>query len=783
MAERKIPTLMGRSRAMMLAAGFSQQDKRKFWCEVISTATKLDNIMVRRKRTKPPFTLFYNDEPKYMKFLRSFEEMAVIAIRDGKKMRSKLDTRGRTGIFVGYADDHAGNMYRFINIQTKQIILSRDIQWLNSFWKEYKERRDDSKKLVDEFYSHEEDDQTQDESETEEPRENDIEETKDSGDGNNTEEQKKLGIDIQMIGAREEELGRTRSQTQEMMSQRNESMERAESTMEDWIHETCLISAVTSGPTEPKSFQEAWHSPVEEERNNWQIAIRKEIKSMINRGVWRKIEKVKIPENSRLIGNKWVFKIKRDGTYRARLVALGYSEIPGVDYTDNFAPVAHDVSFRIALARMMVENLDSLVMDVETAFLYGDIEEEIFMKSPVGMEEIDPGSSPEDCYQLKKGIYGLCQAARQFWKKFVDTIKKEPFGFTVSSADPCMLFKENSLGVCIIIMYVDDMLIIGKREQIQEFATMIQKEFSVKIQHNLADYLGCEFHMNKEKTRGWLGQPSIIKSLEQKFGERAMKERLSMIPGTPRFIARRLENKEDKVNAEDHETYRSGVVTLLYLAKHSRPDISNPVRELSKTMDAPAPAHLKEMYKLIRFVLSTKEYGLKFKLIKSMRKWVLKALSDSDFASDKETRISIFGYVIYFCGIPIAWRSKGMKSVVLSTTEAEYMALSEVVKELKFIVQLLQTMNITVELPITVHVDNVGAIWLSNNRNTGDRTKHIDIRTAFVKEYQEDGKTIIKFVKSEDNEADIFTKNTSSIIYHRHQEKLVWDKKEVIEDK
>ena len=92
--ERKIPTLMGRSRAMMIEAGFSQQDKRKFWCEVISTATKLDNIMVRKERTKPPYTLFYNEEPKYNKYLRSFGEMAVIAISDGKKMRSKLDTRG-----------------------------------------------------------------------------------------------------------------------------------------------------------------------------------------------------------------------------------------------------------------------------------------------------------------------------------------------------------------------------------------------------------------------------------------------------------------------------------------------------------------------------------------------------------------------------------------------------------------------------------------------------------------------------------------------------------------
>ena len=94
----------------------------------------------------------------------------------------------------------------------------------------------------------------------------------------------------------------------------------------------------------------------------------------------------------------------------------------------------------------------------------------------------------------------------------MDTIKKEPFGFTVSPADPCMLFKENNLGICIIIMYVDDMLIIGKKEQIQDFASKIQKEFSVKIQHNLADYLGSEFHMNKERTKDGLDSPQLSKA-------------------------------------------------------------------------------------------------------------------------------------------------------------------------------------------------------------------------------------------------------------------------------
>ena len=137
-----------------------------------------------------------------------------------------------------------------------------------------------------------------------------IEDDESESDGNNTETQKKLGIDINMIGARKEALGKTRSETKALSSPRNESMERADLTMEDWIQETCLISALISGPTEPKSFQEAWHYPIENERNSWRAAIRKDIKSMIETGVWRKTDRKKIPNNRRLIGNKWVFKIK-----------------------------------------------------------------------------------------------------------------------------------------------------------------------------------------------------------------------------------------------------------------------------------------------------------------------------------------------------------------------------------------------------------------------------------------------------------------------------------------
>ena len=154
--ERRIPTLVGRARAMLIQAGINSKEKGEFWCEVISTATNLDNIMVRPDRTKPPYTLFYNKDAKFMKHLRSFGEMAVVAIHEGKMMRSKLDNRGKTCMFVGYADDHSGDVYRFLNIHTKRIIMSRDARWLNIIWKHYRMKSIQARKQVELFLDEEE---------------------------------------------------------------------------------------------------------------------------------------------------------------------------------------------------------------------------------------------------------------------------------------------------------------------------------------------------------------------------------------------------------------------------------------------------------------------------------------------------------------------------------------------------------------------------------------------------------------------------------------------------
>ena len=151
-------------------------------------------------------------------------------------------------------------------------------------------------------------------------------------------------------------------------------MERANINIDNWIQETCYMSAVTSCPEEPNHFSEAWNHHSPKDRKKWREAITKELYCMENKKVWRATRKPDAPKDRRLIGCRWVFIIKKDGTHRARLVALGYSQVPSVVFADHFIPVMNDVTFRVALTRMMMEELDCMLMDVETVFLYGEIE-------------------------------------------------------------------------------------------------------------------------------------------------------------------------------------------------------------------------------------------------------------------------------------------------------------------------------------------------------------------------------------------------------------------------
>ena len=281
----------------------------------------------------------------------------------------------------------------------------------------------------------------------------------------------------------------------------------------------------------------------------------------------------------------------------------------------------------------------------------------------------------------------------------------------------------------------------------------------------MEDYLGVQIVQSDDGKKAWLGQPTIIKSLEKQFGEKVAKKKITITPGTLGFICGKVDDIS-KVDEKTKSMYRSGVGTLLYLTKHSRHDITNPVRELSKSKDGASMAQVTEMYRVINFVLEMNTLGLRMMPIFRDVIWKLEALSDSDFANDNDTRYSVFGYIIYFCGVPAVWKNKSKKSVVLSITETEYVAVSEVVKEIKVLYQVLRSMETKVPLPIEVQVDNVGGIWLVKNSSVSERTTNVDLIKDQVIE--------INFVKSAENDSDIMTKNQQGQHYMNAKSKLVY---------
>ncbi|MGL5074938.1 MAG: reverse transcriptase domain-containing protein, partial [Waterburya sp.] len=176
--------------------------------------------------------------------------------------------------------------------------------------------------------------------------------------------------------------GRTRQQTRD-------ATQLVEENLDDFYQDCALMSAIVTGQNnEAKTFQEAWYHNDQEKQQKWRTVIRKEFQDMIKRGVWVNVNRSSIPEGRKLIGSKWVFKEKRDGRFRARLVCLGYSQIPGVDFSDNYAPVGNDVTFRIVMVLRLMFGFHAVLLDVETAFLYGKLEEEIYMEIPLGYKEV-----------------------------------------------------------------------------------------------------------------------------------------------------------------------------------------------------------------------------------------------------------------------------------------------------------------------------------------------------------------------------------------------------------
>lgn len=792
MVERGFATLFGKTRAMLNSAQFNYHLRKLLWAQCASLATMLDVTLVSKSTNKSPHELWHGYQPTWINDLHVFGEIGIIY--DSTKIKAKLDNRGFPAIFVGYPINHAKDVFQFFTIDKKSIILSRNITWLNLNYGQFRQLTtneiyidnsiqteffDDSDELINNTSSSDEDSIVSENQPFQEPESQQNSEnttnpnTIDQPSTTNNDSQiRKIIPRIKGIDRVVKNLTTSYNPNPLEHHEHNDS---DDSSSNEEINnfmtqneDICFISPEYN--PFPKNYSEAMRRS---DHRKWKEAINKEFTDIEKKNVWEFVPKTKIPTGRKIIGNRWVFAIKDDGRYRARTVAKGFSQIPGQDFHENHAPVINDTTFHLVLALMLKHNLQSKQFDVETAFLYGNLEEKLYMDFPDGYESylLDKGinlKQSENCLLLNKALYGLVQAARQWWRKITEIFKT--VGFLPSPADPCLFIQHQQKQISFIILYVDDGGIIATDETITQVMQLLNKHFNIKDLGPMKNFVGCE--LIKHNNSIWIHQPKLIKHLKDTFQEITEKKTYKT-PAAPKTTIMRPEETDPLINKEKQSLYRSGVGMLLYLVKHSRPDIANAVRELSKVLDGATQAHWNSMLRTIKFIFDTEKECLKMKLNQDINQ--LTGFSDSEFGGDRDTRKSVYGYIIYYQGIPISWKSKAGKSVTLSSTEAEYYAASETAKELLFIHNLMESMKIQIKKPMILRMDNTGAIYIANNHTTGQRTKHIDIRTHFVRNMILDDIIKVSFVKSEDNDADIFTKNVSEHSHINHKNKMITD--------
>lgn len=513
----------------------------------------------------------------------------------------------------------------------------------------------------------------------------------------------------------------------------------------------CCDTAFLALCEEPKTYQEAISS---RDSVHWKLAMDDELNSLRKNGTW---ELVKPPPDQHIIDNKWVFKVKQkpDGSldrYKARLVVRGFDQVHGVDYSETFSPVVKYTSVRSIFALAAAQKMKLKQFDIKTAFLYGDLKENVYMRQPIGYED---GTS--NVCKLKRSLYGLKQASRCWNEKFINFIRS--FEFVACDADPCVFLRRKDNEVAILAIYVDDGLIAATNEQhINSIIARLEECFEVKV-FEAKYFLGFEIAQVADGSIH-LCQGAYIEKVVERFN---MKDASPV--STP---------MENRVECDDGESvdfpYREAIGSLIYLSVGTRHDISFPVGYLGRFVEKPTRSHVTAVKRVIRYLKGTKSYGILFPF-EADNKMNLYAYSDADFAGEVDTRKSTTGYCFLFGLGLISWGSERQKSVSLSTTESEYVAGSQTVKEMIWIVQLLRNLGRNIGKPL-LNMDNQSALKLIRNPEFHKRTKHIDVRYHFIRERYEDGFFDLKYVNTHEQLADIFTKPLPRIQFELLRSKL-----------
>lgn len=719
-AEREMWTIMEAARSMIHAKGLDSC----LWGEAVNSAVFiLNRTGTSTIKHKTPYELWNGKSIEIDDFRIFGSEVFVHLPKQGRR---KLDAKAKKCIFVGYDEDVKG--FRVLDTAKNQVEVVRDVKFLLN---EFSSNKSENSKDEDDIVTIVTHDSTKGDRETQQQPTQSQEQNK-SEQSTQSQEQgvssqtdtvpKKIVVRRKTVldGIDEGKILDTR-----LRNQTNQA--------------TMMSMALLMICGEPNTYEEAIVSP---DGDKWIEAMHDEYNSLIHNETWTLVEK---PRNQKVIDNKWVYKVKRNTDnsierFKARLVGRGFTQEYGIDYEETFSPVVRFNSIRTLLAIAAQQQLTIKQFDVKTAFLYGELDEDVYMKQPIGFDD----KTGRVC-KLRKSLYGLKQASRCWNIKFKAFIEK--FGFSVCDSDPCVFISIKDDDIAILAIYVDDGIVIGNSEEIiDSVISHLQREFEVKT-IKLGCFLGIEIqHLPNGSI--FVNQEAYARKVLEKF---SMSECNALaIPADPNQVLEKFDNCE-QVNYP----YRQLVGSLMYLAIGTRPDIAYAVSNVSRYLEKPTQVHVNAAKRILRYIKGTIRHGILYNCHSEHR---IVGYSDADFAGDIQTRRSTSGFALLIANGAVSWGSQLQRSVSISTMESEYVSASEATRELIWLDRLAnELVQDQFEVPI-LYVDNQSAIRLAKNPINHKRSKHIDVKYHFIREKVNEGMITLEDIRSEEQIADVLTK-------------------------
>jgi hypothetical protein len=501
----------------------------------------------------------------------------------------------------------------------------------------------------------------------------------------------------------------------------------------------------------PRNYEEATTS---NESLYWIEAMNDEMNSLIENDVFEIIpasEATKKP-----VGSRWVFTVKfnKNGAvekYKARVVAKGYTQRYGDDYDETYCTVVHILTTRLVLNYATAKGMFMKQFDIKTAFLYGSLNEMIYLEPPDGYKQ------EGKVWRLKRSLYGLKQSPRMWNTRFNDFMKT--IGLSQSNYDASVFYRTDPYAI--VLVYVDDGLVVSNdMTWIDMFMAKLQIEFKVRIL-DLDHYRGLEIMKTADGI--FLHQSRYVQRVLDQF------QMGDSRPARTPYIE--LDPSGD-VPLNSRVPYRSAIGCLAYLADTTRPDIAFVVNKLSRKTTCPTQNDWKCVKQVLRYLNGTQSAGIKFS--KTLTNPNLIGFSDSDFAGDASSSKSTTGYVLLFNASCFHWKAQLQRHVTLSSTEAEVVALCALSKEMAWIRRMMIELKMIMrDEPAQLYCDNRSAIFISISERATRRTRHLRAQDAYIRELVELNELRVNYVKADDQLADLLTKSIGPKKFITDRDKLL----------